>query len=302
MRIAILGFLFACVSVVSADEVVTLDGSVVQGRVESVQVEGRGVMAGDQLLAVRLSADRTLIDANWIERLLRFALDRARRDVKNDGSIGVYVGRGVSAPSAMAVVRRLDERKHAPRLLFESDMTADGLKGLDAIVVPGGWAPSELSGMAQAGQAALADFVQKGGGYLGICAGGYVPCFDVVWEGVRYPYPMGLAKGTATGPVPDLVPWPQAQSVQLTLAGRKTMALYAGGASYTIQGATILARYPNRSTAAVEVRHGKGRLVLTGAHVEFDGEKDADLLDGWATGVQPGDAKLFHALLKRVVR
>lgn len=289
----------------AADEVTLTDGTVVQGAVESVKVEGRVAFQRGQLLSVRFSDDRDRIDAAWIEQLLRFALERERVGAARTGSIGVYVGRGVSAASAMAVVRRLDERKRAPRLLLEGDVTREGLAELDTIVVPGGWAPSQLAGLGSAGQSALRAFVMRGGGYLGICAGGYLVCTDVTWAGQHCPYPVRLVAGTASGPVVGRAAWPTSEVFTLSLGkGRKARALYAGGSSFDVEGAEVIATYPGGAVAAIHVASGKGRLVLTGAHVEFDERKDSDLLayGGWAQGLKPGNGHVLETFLKRLKR
>jgi glutamine amidotransferase-like uncharacterized protein len=307
MRIPLVGLaLFVLLlSAAAADELVLSDGTRLQGTVESVVLEGRGTLARDQVLAVHLSDDRAFVDAAWIERLLRFALDRARRGIKAGGDIGVYVGRGVSAPSAIAIVRTLDARKRAPRLLFETDVTKEGLRGLATLVMPGGWAPSQLAGLGAEGQAQLKTFVLRGGRYLGICAGGYLPCTDIVWAGERITYPVRLVDGTASGPVPGRAPWPKSEAFKLELAGgRSARALYAGGSSFTVRGAEVLATYPGGAAAAVRVKSGKGYLLLTGAHVEFDERRDVDLLEigAWAKGVKPGDGKLLEAFLKLLAK
>jgi len=82
--------------------------------------------------------------------------------------------------------------------------------------------------------------------------------------------------------------------------GGKRTALYAGGASFDVPGAKVLARYPGGAAAIVSVRRGKGRLVLSGAHVEFRTGEDADILaqDAWATGLEPGDGGLLLRLLR----
>ncbi|MCG8325578.1 MAG: BPL-N domain-containing protein, partial [Thiotrichales bacterium] len=128
--------------------------------------------------------------------------------------------------------------------------------------------------------------------YFGICAGGYLPCTNIVWAGARYRYPVRLVDGTASGPVPGLVPYPESQSVKLDTGP----AIYAGGSSFDVKGARVLARYPNGTAAAVAVKHGKGRLVLTGAHVEFTDGKDDDLLAEFAKGHKAGDGKTFKAI------
>ena len=234
--------------------------------------------------------DRELVDLKNLERNLRFAL--ARKGLRVDATIGVYLGRGAFAPSALALVRRLDERRRAPRLLFEADFSDAGLAKLRRVVFPGGWAPSMSAALAPGGLAALRRFVKGGGQYAGICAGAYLACAEVEWEGVAYPYGLRLVEGRAIGPLNAIAPWPQSAAVRLDLGP----ALYAGGSRFDVAGARVLARYPDRGVAMITARFGKGRVVLTGAHVEFDSKRDKDLLAGWAEGIECGEKKLVDLL------
>lgn len=293
MRVA---FLLLLSAVGAADVVVLKDGRVVEGTVTEVAVAGADgkITRHTEVAAVHLAADRELLDERSLSSNLRFALARAR--VEPRGGVGVYLGRGAFAPSAQAVVRRLEEARVRPKLLFAPDVTAAALKGLKTIVVPGGWAPSMLAALGADGQRALVGFVRGGGGYLGICAGGYLPCETVVWEGSAFPYPLRLVAGKATGPLADLAPWPSSAGVTLSLGRREAVALYAGGSAFEVAGAQVLARYPDGSAAIVR----KGRMILTGAHVEFAAATDRDLLAGWADGVAPGDGALFRDLLAQL--
>ncbi len=300
--------LLALAGPIAADVVVTDDGRTRVGRVKEVVLlepaGGELRLEEKDLLAITLDADRDRIDEHWLVATLRFTIERERRGAaKRRSKVGVYVGRGVFPPSAMAVVRRLDESKRAPRCLFASDISKEGLEGIDLLVVPGGWAPSMLKGLTTRGQRALATWVERGGRYMGICAGGYLPCGTVVWEGKAYPYPINLVRGQAVGPLDGLAPWPTADAIALELErGASRATLYAGGAAFDVVDAAIVARYPGGSPAAILAEAGKGRLLLTGAHVEFVGGRDDDLLDweAWAPGLKLGDAKLFASFLKRL--
>lgn len=249
------------------------------------------------------AADRERTDLRWLVRTLRFALERERRGARKEGKVGVYLGRGVFPPSGIAVVRRLDEMGTPPRLLFSGDVTTKGLAGLRRIVVPGGWAPSQLEGLGKDGRESLVEFVEGGGRYFGICAGSYLPCTYVRWQGRTSPYSVGLVRGTASGPVAGRTAWPTSEVLDLDLEkGGRRRVLYAGGPTFDVKGAEVLARYPGGEAAVIEVMCGKGRILLSGAHVEFSTRHDADLLTegGWATGLDPGDAKLFAKFLRRL--
>jgi len=117
----------------------------------------------------------------------------------------------------------------------------------------------------------------------------------VVWEKRSYAYEIGLVKGKALGPVPGLAPWPKSQGVEVMASKGPRRVLYAGGCSFEVDGARVLARYKDRTPAVVK----KGRIVLTGVHAEFTGT-DKDLLAGWAAQVDAGDGSLFYELLALV--
>jgi glutamine amidotransferase-like uncharacterized protein len=288
--------LIALAAAASADTLMLRNGGVFEGRIVEVVVEsaeGRRTLKGEEVDWVRAPTD-----AAWIEANLRFALARA---AKAEGSAAVYLGRGVFPPSAKALVRRLDEAGRAPRLLFEEQVTAEGLKGLRLLVMPGGWAPSQHESLGVRGRAAMRAFVEEGGSYVGICAGAYLACSTVAWEGRDYPYDLGLARGRAAGPVKGLAAWPACERVEIAAEGRKIPALYAGGCSLSIDGAAVLATYPDGTAAAVRAPCGKGSIVLIGVHPELRAG-DKDLLAGWADEAEPGDGSWFVEIVRSCLR
>lgn len=161
----------------------------------------------------------------------------------------------------------------------------------DAVVIGGGWAPDQTKGFGEAGLRRLKHYVQSGGGYVGICAGAYLASQTVRWENQSYQYPLALFNGTAEGPRPGLVPWPNSGFVTVTRvegvnplqAAGSLQVLYFGGSSFlpppsTQQGAaTALLRYPDGSVAAIAFDHGRGRVALLGPHLEVrDPERPAE--------------------------
>lgn len=287
-----------------ADEVITTSGRVIRGRISSVEITPDASfgehIARHELASVQLEGDRRLLDLLWLTRTQRFALDR---EVEADASVGIYVGRGAFPPSAIAVVRRLDAAGKPPRLLFARDITRNGLAKVKRLVFPGGWAPSMNEALGTEGLDALRKWVKKGGRYFGICAGAFLPCRKIRWAGVDLDYPLGLVAGIAVGPLDQIARWPESAGFDLVLDDDKVLpALYAGGCRLEVENCDVLARYPGGGIAAMRVRAGKGRLVLTGAHVEFDVKKDRDLLDqdGWAEKVDGLDARAFDALWRQL--
>jgi glutamine amidotransferase-like uncharacterized protein len=51
----------------------------------------------------------------------------------------------------------------------------------DVLIVPGGSGSKEARGLGEKGREQVQEFVRKGGGYLGICAGAYLATCDYPW-------------------------------------------------------------------------------------------------------------------------
>lgn len=306
MRVLVLLPLLLLVPVadLDADQVVTTSGRIVDGVITTVEITPDGSIGErfdrSDLASVRLDGDRRLLDLLWLTRTQRFALDR---ETKPDETVGVYIGLGAFPPSALAVVRRLDAAGTPPRLLFARDFRAKSLRKLDRLVVPGGWAPSMIEALGEDGLGALRAWVRQGGRYLGICAGAYLACRRVTWQGEVHPYPLDLVDAVAVGPLEEIAPWPASAGFDLVFEGEDVHpALYAGGCRFDAAAADVLARYPNGTPACIRAKAGKGRVVLTGAHVELDAKTDRDLLDqdAWAARVKGLTTRAFDRLWKQM--
>ncbi len=89
--------------------------------------------------------------------------------------IGIYAGRGTSHSWLWFI--DLFERfgLHAVRCLDEEMVCANVLHDLDVLAVSGGDTFAVARGLGPAGAGAIADFVNAGGVYIGVCAGAYLP-------------------------------------------------------------------------------------------------------------------------------
>lgn len=220
--------------------------------------------------------------------------------------LGLYAGPGADAEglralSQVAFAAGLTQRP----LPLDGHPEAFGLpalsKAVRAVVVPGGWAPDAVAALGREGAAGLASFVRGGGGYLGVCAGAYLACKTVVWEGEAHTYPLALLDGVATGPVPALAPWPEKVGTTLTwesahpvVAGlaKARRVLYFGGPRLTTgrDDVVVLGRYPDGGAALVAFTAGRGRVLLSSAHLE--GRPDppsAHASDALAASASDGD-------------
>jgi len=170
----------------------------------------------------------------------------------------------------------------------------NGVLGRDDIrlfVMPGGADLFYCEKLNGAANAAIRDFVlNKGGTYLGICAGAYYGCAAIEWAaddpGNRIAGPRELAfySGTAIGPVYAFIEdgdvtknWDHAAllSFSESVSKEKAVFLYSGGSLFTEPQRPeeqVIARYdtlPGRPPAIVECRAGKGKAILSGVHPEY---------------------------------
>ncbi len=62
------------------------------------------------------------------------------------------------------------------------DIAAGVLKDYDAVVFTGGSGSKQAAALGDAGKQQVRDFVEKGGGYVGVCAGAYLACSGFSWS------------------------------------------------------------------------------------------------------------------------
>ena len=204
--------------------------------------------------------------------------------------VGIYVDHGAH-PNAIrtAAAACIDAG------LRVTPLTAASLNGngfatqVRGILMPGGWAAHYRTDITSTGVKNVARFVQRGGGYVGICAGAFFATTDVRWEGESLVYPLDLMAGVADGPLDAVAPWPGHALAELRLEpghtltkglAAKRQAFYLGGPALHPRddsGARIVARYTRGNAPAIlTTRRGKGRVFLSGVHLEYDLTSDRD--------------------------
>jgi glutamine amidotransferase-like uncharacterized protein len=242
--------------------------------------------------------EMTVLDRRNLEANLRWLLARERTAHAGAAAgrkatkarVGVFADAGCWHISAKSAVDALEKVGVPCRVLDRTLVDAEGLAGLEALVLPGGWSPFEFGAMTPAGGAAVRAFAERGGRVLGICAGAYLLSKIVVWEGKEYPYPIGLFDGTAQGPLAGFAPWPQRSPARLKVTkagasrGLESLAmrdvLYYGGGTFSGGSeTTLLATYADGGASILVRPVGKGEVILSGAHLErpapVDGGDDA---------------------------
>jgi glutamine amidotransferase-like uncharacterized protein len=118
---------------------------------------------------------------------------------------------------------------------------------------------------------AIEQFVKNGGRYLGICMGAY---FASQGEyGVLGLFP-ATAKMYFAEPGAQITTENKAGPVTVKWRGKTRTVFYGGGPSYAIPsgtaGVNVLAYYTNGEVATAISNYGKGKVGVSGPHVEAD--------------------------------
>ena len=86
--------------------------------------------------------------------------------------VGVFVGQGPRANGMTEYLRLVNDSPDLELTLLDADdIRADGLDGVDLLVMPGGDSRTEKRDLGTKGAERIREFLRKGGGYIGSCAG-----------------------------------------------------------------------------------------------------------------------------------
>ncbi|WP_425310092.1 BPL-N domain-containing protein [Ammonicoccus fulvus] len=172
-------------------------------------------------------------------------------------------------PEAVASLLRASPWGFDVRFVGPKESTALGPQSLASAVVyaqPGGGELLRAYRKMRRSAAAITDFVQGGGRYLGFCLGAYLagetPGFGL-FPGDTDQYATSRGADVRTE---------EETTVEVTWAGRPRRLYFQDGPWFDLDGdrgaATVLARYHNDLPAAVVADCGAGRVGLVGPHPE----------------------------------
>jgi glutamine amidotransferase-like uncharacterized protein len=203
------------------------------------------------------------------------------------------------------------------------------LDDYDVLMWPGGHYPAYWEEVGLVGKAEIQEFVSRGGGYLGICAGAYYAADYVVWmDDDAYPPPeykvdgeelnLDLFPGVAWGPIFEIADRPepgwamteinlvdQTHPITESMPNPMTMLYYGGPylEPYEDASVSILGQYDVTGTAAiVACEYGDGRVFLIGPHGEIEEGNDRDGHEFPPDIPEPDDVESDWPLYKNAVR
>ena len=155
------------------------------------------------------------------------------------------------------------------------------------LIIPGGRADPYHDALYPNGYKKILDFIKSGGSYLGICAGGYYGASKIIFEKGNPAYEiintntLNLYPGIAEGPAYDLGVFrynsEEGARVASVMADNITFPTYFNGGCFFHShqdnpNIKILAQYadiPHQPAAIIFCDYGKGRVCLSGVHLEY---------------------------------
>lgn len=95
--------------------------------------------------------------------------------------VAVFAGAG-TGPSLHATLQALAGRPELSVHEIKGEAIRQGqLAHYDVLIMPGGGASTQAKSLGEKGRQEVKEFVRKGGGYVGICAGAYLACCHYPW-------------------------------------------------------------------------------------------------------------------------
>jgi len=141
----------------------------------------------DQPLSMRIGQHRLMVHA--ILRHLEVVGEGSNRLAPTRGQaddqvrIAVYDAGGTGRSSARKVELVLNRIKDCMiRRIGPRDIRADALSQFDMVVFPGGSGSRQAAALEKTGREKVHQFIERGGGYLGVCAGSYLAARNYDWS------------------------------------------------------------------------------------------------------------------------
>lgn len=204
----------------------------------------------------------------------------------------IYNDEGVSKDSVASL---LNYFKNSETVKFVSGtelQNAAWMSNTRLLIIPGGRSLPFYENLGSTGNKNIVAFVERGGCYLGFCAGAYYAAKDTVFA-IGLPLELQLSgklnffPGRAIGPVfaDDMFSYASeagARIVTINWQDQRTYFVYFNGGCYfenaeNFKAVTVLARYTeNKLPAIIKCNIGRGRAILSGVHPELSFDTVSD--------------------------
>ena len=267
-----------------------VNGSLIRAVVEQLQVPALilETTTKSQAYAVRARQHRLMVHALLSHLgMVKDGPHALLGDAGRDGAlkVGMFSAKGVSGNGPSSLERLLREGFDVRR--FGARDVQDGaLQQFDVVVFPGGSGSGQARALGSSGRERVRNFVQRGGGYVGICAGAYLAANNYEWSLDILDADVIDRKHWARGRGTVQLAWADGARAVVG-APSKGAVRYANGPIYARSGDAalddfvVLATYRSEintngapegvmldAPAIVRGAFGKGRVVCSSPHPE----------------------------------
>jgi putative intracellular protease/amidase len=182
-----------------------------------------------QPLALRARQHRIMVHRLLAELgMAASGVDDLPREGDSRLRVGIYADTGARPRSGLDVKLCADGDMAAVWLGLP-EIQAGALGQCDVLVMPGGGGSTEAKGLGDKGCEAIRDFVGRGGGYVGICAGAYLASNGYSWS-------LGIINARAA----DGMRGKETVKVELLPEGAEILGTKAGPVNVNYQNGPIL--------------------------------------------------------------
>lgn len=232
-------------------------------------------------------------------------------------SAWVYADTGVDRFSLSQTSHLLASFGGVVREVYATDLSALSPSQVDILAIPGGADRFYFKKLQGERNRRIIDFVERGGKYVGICAGAYYAASHIEFA-VGTPLEIHASRELAffphcvKGPLFKEFAYNSSQGAHPALLVSPWLtqpcAIYYNGGGYFVEaekypGVDILARFaelPDTPPALITCKVGKGSALLSSVHFEYDPDqlhsKELSSLIPLLTAHQRGRQELLHLL------
>jgi glutamine amidotransferase-like uncharacterized protein len=269
--------------------------NIVDAIVQNGQVQAQKGLKSARSVAV------LLLNILLVSAVVVIALQSESPIPESKAEVALYVGGRFMHASGLiswengvtATLRMLEWMNVTAKVVTAQGINNGGLDGFLALYVPGGDMYQYSLEISAEGRENIRSFVETGGGYVGVCEGAFFASESYAWSNPKHrcmKATLGLLAGTAFGPTDALSCYPSYTMCKINIANNAHFIVdsepeghwmfYDGGPAFALRpaaNAVILASYDeSNDTAIVAFEKGLGRVVLIGAHPEFEEGSERD--------------------------
>ena len=219
------------------------------------------------------------------------ACSNVNTPVVQSSYVALYSDQGVEQSCITATVNMFEWMGLSLQEVSSEDIRMGCLEDFDLVCFPGGDMYQYSQSLSTEGISRVRSFISNGGGYIGICGGGYFTAEKVYWMGNQLPMEsLQLFKGRSEGPVAEFEQVGYQAMVQINILDTShpitqsvlnpSWIFYWVGPKFIPENpyeVDILGEYDSGNHPVIlAFEYGSGRVFIIGTHPEFEEDSDRD--------------------------